>query len=214
MRDIYQNIRTIAAQVDQAIVLFSCGKDSTVMLDLFAAYMKGKITVVHLYYVKGLEFHEQIIRHYQQKYGIEIQQHPHPEVAVMDRRSKANHASISQGDAFLRERYEISFLAYGYRKDESLERRGMLKHTENGIDWKFRKLYPLAEWKQADIEKYVKARKLLQSPEYAWGYRDIHVFKGEPLLWIKSRYPEDYERIVARFPHIEGELLRAEEALA
>ena len=182
------------------------------MLDLLMANRPPSMIVVHLYYVQGLTYHEEIIKYHEERYGIEIKRHVHPDVAQLLRGNRKR-ISPTQAENYLRERYELQFVAYGYRKDESLERRGMLAHLEDGIDWKFKRCYPLIDWSQKHVDLYVKKHRLKLSPEYAWGWRDINSFKGDGIIWIKENYPADYQRIVQRFPMVEGEYLRAVEAV-
>lgn len=199
------SIKAIAENIDSAIVFFSTGKDSVVMLNLFHKYMQGRFKAIYLYIYKGLKIRENVLKYYEKQYKIKIDQYPQFDVSYMKRTKKLKQADI---ETFIRNKYNIQYLAYGYRKNESLERRGILKYVKNGIDEKYNKLYPVADWSEKDIFKYIKLNKLVLPIDYNYGFRDINIFKGNSLLWLYNNFREDYETIKKQYPLIEGELLR------
>ena len=81
----------------------------------------------------------------------------------------------------------------------------------NGIDAKYRKVFPIAEWAERHTRAYVARQKLVLAPEYRHGFRDLNTFKGKSLVYIHNNYPADYRRIVEMYPDVAGELLRAME---
>ena len=81
--------------------------------------------------------------------------------------------------------------------------------TSGLFDWKYRKLYPLAEWSEKHLEGYLKRHKLILPIEYRYKFRDLNTFKGAPLLYIYNNYPDDYQKIIDLFPDVQGELMRA-----
>ena len=97
---------------------------------------------------------------------------------------------LKQGDieSFIRNKFNIKWLAYGYRKTDSLERRGILKNVINGIDEKYNKLYPITDWSAKDVMKYIKNEKLLLPIDYNYGFRDINIFKGRSLVWLYNNF--------------------------
>ncbi|MFA6258786.1 MAG: phosphoadenosine phosphosulfate reductase family protein [Candidatus Paceibacterota bacterium] len=216
MKDLYRNIKHIADSIDQAVVFYSTGKDATAMLNLFHRFMPGRFKTVFLYFFKGLSIRERMIAYYERRYKIKIDQYPQFDVSSLySQASITNQKKIKMKDVenFIRDKYNLPFLAYGYRKDESLERRGMLAHIDDGIEWKYKKLYPLADWSAKDVFNYLKHEKLPLPPDYPFGFRDINTFKGDALLWLVENYPEDYEMIKAQYPLIEAELIRARETV-
>jgi phosphoadenosine phosphosulfate reductase len=204
----------MADSIDHCLLFFSGGRDSIVMLDLFERFMSGRYKAVFLYMVKGLEFQEKILRHYEAKFGIEILREVHCDVsAYLKQMGKATKAlKAADCEKFLRHKHDEPWIALGYRKDESLQRRGHLGSLSKTdfIDWKYHKLFPIADWLESDIKAYIKARKLVLPVEYANGYRNIDQFKGRAALYVKNSYPEDWARITAQFPLIEAEAFRME----
>ncbi len=213
MKNLYQIIKTVASEIDEAIVMFSTGKDSIVTLDLCCKFIPN-IKVVHLYFVKGLSYRERFLEYYEKRYNIQIDQYPQVDVSrIFHNKAFTNSQKeipkLKQADIelFLRKTYDISYLAYGYRKQESLQRRGHLSSCD-GFEKKFKRFYPVADWTTADIMNYVKKERLPLPVEYSFGFRDINFFEGEGLVWLYRNYPEDYEKVKAVYPFIEAELLR------
>jgi phosphoadenosine phosphosulfate reductase len=165
---------------------------------------------VFLYFVKGLSFQEKVIQYYERRYKIKINRFPHNDVKFIMERDKKRKIGQADMENFLRDKFDISFIIYGYRKDESLQRRGMMAHLDHGIDWKYKKIYPLAEWREPHIRKYVKQKRLVLPDSYRMGYRDINSLKGDALMYIYNNFPEDYRKIITLYPHIEAERIRVE----
>ena len=194
---------------DGAICFFSTGKDSVVMLDLIQRFFKRPDhEYIFLYMYKGLFIRETVLSHYSKRYKIEFQQYPQFDVSSRITGKKLKQANIEK---FIRAKHNKIWMFYGYRKTESLERRGMMAHIDNGIDWKYKKLYPIADWSARDVLAYIKRNRLVLPPDYRSGFRDINSFKGEALLWLYNNYRGDYEIIKAQYPGIEGELIRAKQ---
>ena len=192
-------------------VMFSCGRDSIAMLDLFVRYAREAVGMVFfMYYCPGLTYEERILAYYEKRTGFTFERIAHPDCAyLVNTRVKGRKIRVADVEKRLRADFNAEWVAWGYRKEESLERRGQLALTENGIDYKYRKVFPLSEWSHRHVAAYVKERRLLLPPEYNQGMRDLNTFKGDSLLYIYRNYPDDYHRIIDMYPDIEGELMRA-----
>jgi 3'-phosphoadenosine 5'-phosphosulfate sulfotransferase (PAPS reductase)/FAD synthetase len=183
------------------LVMFSTGKDSIVMADLLQSY-SGRKEYVFLYFVEGLEIKQRIIDYYENKWQVHIHQFPHYGHLSLKTGKKYKMADIEHG---LRAKFGISWIAQGIRRDESLARRGMLAHLPYGIDEKYRKLYPIADYSAKDIMAYIKLHKLPLPIEYNFGLKhDISVPDIKMLLFIKNNFPKDYQKILATFPNLEA----------
>jgi len=154
MKRLYNSIFQIAETCVDVACMFSCGRDSTVMLDLFMQYAPNTIKhVIFLYFCPELSYEEKILRYYEDRYRINIIRRAHPDVGyLLNYRDKKHKVTMGQFEKAIRaEGY--SWIAYAYRKDESLQRRGQLSLAPNGIDAKYRKLFPIAEWAQRHVNK-------------------------------------------------------------
>lgn len=211
MKILLHNIDQIAKHCRNVTVLFSTGRDSTVMLDLFMQRARESVgLVVFMHMAPGLFIHERILQYYEKRYKIEITRLPHPDSAMtINTREKKHKITNADFEKYLRISHGAEWIAYGYRKDESLQRRGQLTLAKEGIDWKYRKVFPIAEWAAKHCAGWVKRSRLILPPEYAMGIRDITSFKGPALLYLVKNYPEDYERIAAVYPDVKAELMRA-----
>lgn len=214
MIDLYDSITNIS-RVKNIGIMFSCGRDSIVMIDLFMKYAKKSVSkIVFMYYCPDMSFDEKILQYYEKRYSIKIERIPHFDVSYMlNDNKKHKKLKMSDSEKLIKKEYELLYLAFGYRKDESLQRRGMLSNLPYNIDAKYKRIYPLADWSKKHVEKYVKSKKLVLPAEYAYGYRDINTFKGSSILYIYNNYPDDYKKIIKMFPDVEGELMRAQQGL-
>ena len=211
---IYSGFETLAKEGIEYTLFFSSGRDSCVMLDLASKHTPGQFKAVFLYVVKGLEFQESFLRKTEQKYGIEILRYPSWDVSNYQRihGKDVRRLKCSDMESSIRRQLDIPWLAYGYRKDESMTRRARIGslHNEANIDYKFKKIYPIADFTKRKIEAYVKENKVALPREYAHGMRDITAFKGPASVWVKNEYPADWQKILETFPLVEAEAFRWE----
>lgn len=218
MKDLFSDIKkAVASGVSEAIVFLSTGKDSLATLDLCARHMDS-VVVLNMYYVR-FGYREHFINSLLARYGKKIravEYFPWPGAAdIIERGGKGTVRNkdiqkYKQADIenMLRQKYEISYVAMGYRKNESLQRRGMLT-VNTAVDQKYKRLYPIAGWNQKDVLLYLKKNRIPLPPEYRDGFRDITFPKGEALVWLKNRFPEDYALFVAAYPDAEIDYLKA-----
>lgn len=220
-------IRRAAGRTSEVILMFSGGKDSIACLELACAHF-SRVVPVHLYFVAGLRYRERLFEHYERRFGVEILQHPRAE--DISKHMNAGAYQVRRGrkmptirqpdmDLFLRRELNLSWIIYGYKRADSLQRRGILngacvdgeKQYTGGIDEHNRKIYPVANWSNAEVLRYLKMKRLPLPPDYHSGFRDINNFKGEALLWLYHNHPEDYETVRRQYPLIEAALIRAQE---
>jgi 3'-phosphoadenosine 5'-phosphosulfate sulfotransferase (PAPS reductase)/FAD synthetase len=184
------------------------------MLDIMEQFARGKYTPIFLYIVPGLEFQEKTLRYYEARYGIEIKREAHWDISAYLKQAGKGTKVLRAGDTeqYLRKKYDCPWIALGYRKDESLQRRGHLGGLAKTsyIDHEYKKIFPVADWLESDMKAWVKTKKLLLPPEYSRGFRNIDQFKGPAASYIATQYPEDWQRIITAFPLVESELYRGE----
>jgi phosphoadenosine phosphosulfate reductase len=184
------------------IVMFSTGKDSIVMTDMLMRLYHGCKELVFLYFVKGLEIKQRIIDYYEKRWQVQIRQQPHFGALSLKTGKKYKMADIEHG---LRATYNISYIAQGIRKDESLARRGMLANLPYGIDERNKKIYPIADWSAKMVMAYIKLHKLPLPVEYSHGWNhDFSVPDIDGLVYLKNNFNKDYKKVIAEFPHLEA----------
>lgn len=208
---LFDPVKTQAQITDKVIVLFSGGKDSVVTLDLCFRYFKV-VKPVFMYLVKGLEFQEKTLRWYEDKYNTEILRVPHFMLSDFLR-----YGSYRQMDLevpiiktvelynYIREKTGIYYISAGERISDSIFRRAMIKQSSS-IDEKRGRFYPIAYWNKAQVQSYVKQKRLplsLESRELGFSFRSL---QGDEISTIKRKFPNDYDKIKADFPLIEASI--------
>lgn len=194
--------------------MFSTGKDSLATFDLCFKYFK-KVYPVHLYSVKGLSFKERYLHYFEKRYKTNITQLPLPDLSIYFQNNVFSNVQrdvskigFNDIELYIRKTLNVSYIAYGYRKNESLQRRGQLTKCE-GIERKFKRFFPVADWNEKDVLNYLKVNKIPLPEHYAHGFRDINFFEGDALLWLYRNHPDDYGKVKEVYPMIEAELIRA-----
>lgn len=214
MKNLFLNIKTIKENVkDDVIVMYSTGKDATCMLDLFAKYIGvERLRVVYLYFIKDISFKNSYLKEIEKRYKIKIDQFPHHELTQiihnrLDKKVKVMNQSDMQN--FLRLRYNTSWIAWGYRINESVNRAQMIRaEAPKGIDIRNKKLYPVADWNEKEVLKWLRNNKIPLSVEYSYNFHDLNMPFNETLEWLFFNYPNDYYVAVKQFPFLEGDLLK------
>ena len=211
-------IATIGRKTDRAILFYSCGKDSEVLLDLMAPYFK-EIVCVFMYFVKGLDHIENNLRSVKSRYpNVKVMQVPHwtltrvlrcgmycvpnPDIKLL---------SLKDIDESVRMRTGIQYSFYGMKQSDGLNRRLMLRGYENEAISKTNKVYPLTQWKKADVISYVRTRNLPEPIAYNKNKSQGLTFIPEVFDFLRQNYPQDLERIYQVFPLSRSILLRYDE---
>jgi len=207
---------------DSVAIGYSGGKDSIVMLDLISKAGFERIECFYLYTVPNLSFIESKLRWAERKYGVKIRQYPHPDLADALRTSayrlpsnigrSVNAYRYSDVDRAVRYDTGIDWLAYGWKRIDSLERRGVLANIElHALEPRSPRVYPLANWSHKEVLAYIKHNKLIK-PDLMNGRMMSGVsFVGDDLQWVKENHPDDFARIKRFFPAVEVSIIRFNE---
>lgn len=213
---LFDPIKTMSKVTRSVIVGFSGGKESCVLIDLCCKYF-DRVYPYFMYMHPNLEFQQNCIRWYEQKYGVNIIQIPQPQCSGF-----FHYGSFRDGDYqiplidykdiehYLRLKTGAYWFAGGERMDDSLWRRGMI-HNASSIDTTRGHFYPLAMWKRKEVLDYIKFHKLL----YTRDQRECHYSFGSlqptDLYKLRNIYPRDYERILQLYPFAGAGVKRYEE---
>lgn len=212
---LFDTLRTARNITDRVLVGISGGKDSAVTLDLCKRFFPH-VTGYFMYLVKGLEFQEATLRHYERRYGIEILRIPHFMISEWLRYGTFRRpdfdipiVSTKETYDYARELSGIWWIAGGERTTDSIVRNAMIKHSGT-IDDKRGRIYPIAYWSKPEVMYYVQREKLRISAEASclgWSFRSL---MPQDLKKIKEQYPRDYEKIREWFPFVDASRLQAE----
>jgi sulfate adenylyltransferase subunit 2 len=162
-----------------------------------------------MYFAPGLSIKQRIIGYYEKRWNLPVKQIPHFTSLSLKTGKKIKLADVERS---LRAELNITWIAQGYKKTDSLARRGMLARLTDGvIDERGRKMYPLADWNDKQVMAYIKLNRLPLPVEYSHGLkRDFSVPDTRLLLYLKNNFPGDYAKVIAEFPQLEA-MIWAEE---
>ena len=201
---------------ETCIVSFSGGKDSWTILDMACrVWGPANVNCYNLYIVPGMECELQEFRKVERRYGIHIRRIPHPGLQAALRaghlqpvptsfRRKLQHADIYE---YVRNITSSDWVIFGHRMDESLQRRGMIRR-DRGVITHLRKVYPLWNWTAPDVYHYIKSAKIPAPEQYTESDTTGFTLAPNSLLYLRSKYPDDYKKVIEMFPFAEVQLLR------
>ena len=215
MSRLYDVIKTASRTINDAIVMFSTGKDSVVTLDLCAKYFKN-FEICFMYYVKGLNFQERTLTYYEKKFDKEILRIPHFDTSYFLKYGYYTQPNFSVPILkitdcwnYARAHFGIQWIAAGETVYESIQRRAMIR-SGGTINNKTKRIYPLAEWKKSDVLTYIKAHNLRTGVEQNKLGFTAEGFDPPGLIYIKENHPHDFETIKKVYPLIEAVIKRDE----
>lgn len=203
-------INHIRKQTDVVICMYSGGKDSIVLLDLLAKSFPV-VHAVFMYFVKGLEHQQPLLRWAEHFPNVTLHQYPHwmlshymkhghmtfhkvtDDVQIIKAVHIEDHAKRTTG---------AEWLASGERRADSLKRYmflGMMKFDSIAEGRKH--IYPLSHWKKTNVEHYIKLNRLITPCNYNPKANSNGVdLDLETLLYLKNNYPGDLNKILEIFP--------------
>jgi hypothetical protein len=115
------------------------------------------------------------------------------------------------------DKHGCALCCFGYRMDESLQRRGMLNALENGIDYKRRWAYPLRSFTKRTVRGYADANRIPLNIEYRIGLtHDMLSHRGVNAIILRHFVSEkDYQAAIRQDRNVEVDyerLINDEEA--
>ncbi|SUJ19209.1 sulfate adenylyltransferase subunit 2 [Sphingobacterium spiritivorum] len=201
-------IRTVRQQTNRAILFYSCGKDSITLIDLMSKEF-DEVICVFMYFVKGLDHVEIFIKDLQKRYpNVKVIQKPHWNLTYIHKTGlycvpdpKIKLKKLKDIDEEVRAETGIEWSFFGMKKADSLHRRVMLMGYENeSINEKTQKAYPLSLWRNGEVLAYIKNRNLPSPIIYGKKASNGIGFNVDCLLFLRDRFPGDYERIINAYP--------------
>lgn len=224
LSDTLNSIKTLSTKTERVILFHSgAGKDSIALLNMMAPYFK-EIICVFMYFVKDLEHMNKYIRHSELKYpNCKFIQTPH--YAYYNNKKYGMHGSEQVGYSEwnlskifekISEETGIEYSVYGFKKNDSMNRRLMLKGYENFTNPQGTKVYPLSDWNNREVIQYIKKNRCIEPIKY--GNTGNTKSQGNDvndisfLLYCRNKYPGDLKKIIAEFPDVERRLFEYDHA--
>lgn len=205
----------IRQSTDRLGIAFSGGKDSHVVLDLAAATFP-RLYGYYLYRVGELKFIDKICRRAEKRWSIKILYYPHFDLyrcyknAIFQPHWKATDEvpkiTMKDVEQTFRADTGVTFIAYGWRRTDSLSRALIMKSC-HGIDLKAQRIYPIWQWRRSDVFSYLKIRNIPRPPALGRQEQGGADFHPEALRWLRDNYPDDYDKFIKEFPYAEIQTL-------
>ena len=207
-------IQFVRNQADRAMLFHSgSGKDSIALLDMMSTCFK-EVICVYMYVVKDLAHINRYFVWIKSKYkNVRIIQVPHFAVSTYirvgylgcEKNEKQKIYNLSQITELVRKETCVEWVFYGFKKNDSLNRRLMLQTYENeAINVASKKCYPLSKYKNGDILKYIENNNLIKPECYGKGQSSgTDVSDINYLLFLKEKHPDDLKKVIREYPMTE-----------
>lgn len=208
MPGILHEVDCIAASGEKLLMAVSLGRDTACFMHALSKKVRMQDHAYFHYttYCTMLPYHARQLRAIEDRYGIGVEVRPDP------RSLASGIVGVAEDRDYLLDKHGCGLCVLGYRMDESLQRRGMLKRHTDGIDRKTRECYPLRSWTSRITDAYVRTHRIPLAPEYALGMRDMPTHRGTKAVilrhWISE---EDYQAAIAQDPQVEVDYVRHEQ---
>ena len=163
-------IREVAAEFGNPVMLYSIGKDSSVMLHLARkAFFPGTLPFPLLHVDTGWKFREmyEFRDRTAKEYGFELLIHKNPEGVAMGINPFV-HGSAKHTDIMKTEGLKQALNKYGFHRWDPKNQRPELWHNYNGQINKGEsiRVFPLSNWTELDIWQYIFLEKIDIVPLY------------------------------------------------
>lgn len=211
MVSLYQQTQQVIGKVrletNRALLFYSCGKDSIVLLDLLSKEF-DEVVCVFMYFVKGLAHIERYIIFSERRYkNVRFIQIPHwnltkiHSVGMYCAPMKVRQLSFSEVVKAQKIATGIQWAFIGNKQADNMSRRLMLRtYEDEAICRESRNVYPLSHWRDGDVLKYIQKNKLLKPIQYAKKRSNGVGFNEECYVWLREHYPNDLKKILSVYP--------------
>jgi len=216
----WQIIESLHQKTDEVILFHSgTGKDSIMLLDLLSGFRK--VHCVFMYIVKGLDYEARRIEWAEKQYpNCTFYHTPHYAVysfikhgylGIKKDESQTN-MNISKIDQMFRKKLNVNYSVYGFKKNDGITRRMMLRDTPTGIHPKTNKVYPLMNLNNRAVLNYIRDKQLVTPFNYGTNKPSsgCDISTPEFLAYLKKNHPEDLQKIFTQYPLTEVNLFKYE----
>ncbi|MBO5814009.1 MAG: phosphoadenosine phosphosulfate reductase family protein [Alistipes sp.] len=206
-------IQTVAKQANSVVLFHSAsGKDSIALLDLLYPYF-NRIVCVYMYVVPNLDHINRYIAYAQRKYPkAEFIQVPHYGLFSYYKtgymgcnQRNIRKYNLSELTDLIRAKYGIEWVCFGFKQSDGMNRRVMLRtYEQNAINTSTHKFFPLSEYKNGDVMRYIEQNNLIKPEKYgATQSSGTNISDIGYLTYLRNNYPQDLKKIISEFPMVE-----------
>lgn len=205
-------LEALADKHDTALVGYSGGKDSMVVLDLAVRVFK-KVKAFNMEFVPDMTIWDIPLLEAEARYGIEIKRYPHWATAraliagaYCDKRSDVPDIGLDGCYEMAMHDAGVPFVITGARSADSPTRRRFIGAHKGKKD---HVVYPIVEWHKYDVAGYLKLRNL-PMPDSSGASATGVDLSTRSLCWLYDRHPRDFEKLEEYFPYAKAAILREE----
>ena len=206
-------IQTVAKQANSVVLFHSAsGKDSIALLDLLYPHF-NRIVCVYMYVVPNLDHINRYIAYAQRKYPkAEFIQVPHYGLFSYYKtgymgcnQRNIRKYNLSELTDLIRAKYGIEWVCFGFKQSDGMNRRVMLRtYEQNAINTSTHKFFPLSEYKNGDVMRYIEQNNLIKPEKYGSTQSSgTNISDIGYLTYLRNNYPQDLKKIIAEFPMVE-----------
>lgn len=210
---------------DTILLSFSGGKDSIAMWLFLRPHFN--IIPYFLYWVPGLSFVEEAMAYYEDYFGTEIVQMPHPLFYKMLREGAYQppdnvaplrsldlvEFDFADIDNILAQAYDLDnpFTAIGMRMKDNIDRRNLIMQKGVLGQGRRRYYYAIWDWDVNQAGQIILDHGVKLSKEYKYWGRTLASFDYQYLRPLRDNFPQDWATIQQWFPLIDLEMFRYEQ---
>lgn len=201
-------LRLVRQETDAIGVAVSFGKDSLAVLDL-CCQVFPRVEGYYLFRVRGLAIVDEWADSVYKRHGVRVRMYPHFDLsrcyrnAVLqphwDGLEKTPALTMWDIDAHFRQAANVSWIAYGWRRNDSFSRALIMKQCA-GYDPKSGRIFPLRAWRRQDVLSYLVARGIELPPSLGRKEQGGLDFHPEALAELERTHPNDYAAWLRDFP--------------
>lgn len=205
----FEVINYLKKETGEVILFHSgTGKDSIALLEML--HDKFEVKPVFMYLVPDLEYENRYIVWAEKKYKVEFIKTPHYALNSfikhgylgIKKDESITLSKISKIDTDIKRKTGINWSVYGFKKVDGITRRIMLNGYENGLSEKTKKAYPLMDYTNGDVLKFISDNTLI--PPFSYGTlkpsSGCDISTPEFLAYLGKKYPDDLKKIFTQFP--------------
>lgn len=186
----------------------SFGKDSLTTLDICVKIFP-RVEAFYLTRVLGLRIVSNWCRWVRKKWNVKVRIYPHYDLSRIYRYAVLMPHWVELEDfpvfgmadveKVFRDEAGVEWIAYGWRKSDSITRAVILKRLR-GIDFDHRRVFPIYNWRRPQVYEYLHQHGIPTPPTLGRKEQGGLDFHPEALKYLAENYPDDWLRWLECFP--------------
>jgi len=199
-----------AALSSTALVAFSGGKDSRVILDLCCRAF-SRVVCYTMRFIREMQEPQSRIDWAREKYGVEVIEVIHPDFFNCKRQGifckpmpDLPEFNVYHIDHLLMQEVGVTFVVKGIKKSDGLWRQRQLRANKKKEG---HCVYPLADWMKYDVLAYLKSKDI-PIPEGGKVSNMTSPLTISGAIELHDSHPEDYRIVKKYFPYVDAVIKR------